>query len=376
MRFRRLSALALALGCGRLEPLDDAGTDGSPDVIIEDASLEDVDHADTTADVSSSDVSSSDGTSDVLEAALNDVSGDAPSDAITDASVDANDGGVTTTALVINQSTIVDISIDSTNVYWTSGKSVSSCALSGCSQQPTVLVTDSNFTAEIATDGVNVYFEGNGAESCAVGGCSSPTQLSEGGYGMATDGVDVFYGDVTHPGLAKCDVSGCSNPPPRLIFGGNYNQFAVDSTNVYWTNRFNGSEVFLCAKGGCNGTGTLLADGQGGVSSPQGIAIDGTNVYWTNTGNGTIQSCAIAGCNDKPTTLATQQNNPVDIATDGVFVYWVEQGAGTVRKCSVSGCSNNPATLASNLSNPVAIEVDSTSVYFAAAGSITKLTPK
>jgi hypothetical protein len=361
MRLRRLSLLLLAVGCGQL-PVDDAGIDGSPDVTIEDASMQDAGAGDVDGNAP--------------EAAQNDVSTDSSSDAVTDSTIDVSEGGVTTTTLVVNQNTIVDIAIDSTNVYWTSGKLVSSCALGGCSQQPTVLVTDSNFTAEIATDSVNVYFQGYGVESCAVGGCSSPTQLSEGGYGMATDGVDVFYGVVGNPGLAKCDVGGCSNPPPRLIYGGNYNQFAVDSTNVYWTNRFNGSEVFLCAKAGCNGTGTLLADGQGGVNGPQGIAIDATNVYWTNTGNGTIQSCAITGCNDKPTTLATQQNNPVDIATDGAFVYWVEQGAGTVRKCAVTGCSNSPATLASNLSNPVAIEVDSTSVYFAASGSITKLTPK
>src|SRR5258708_3788621 len=99
MRLRRLSLLVLALGCGRLQALDDAGIDGSPDVSIEDASVEDAGQLDSTADASLSD-----GASDVLEAAQNDVSSEASSDAVADMSIDVSDGGVTTTALVVNQS--------------------------------------------------------------------------------------------------------------------------------------------------------------------------------------------------------------------------------------------------------------------------------
>ncbi len=361
----------LILGCGQL-PL--VGSDGGSDADVADVDGAPYDAHDEAAqlDAIAPDVSAKDVSIDVVS----DVADATTFDAVTDAG-DAGDGGPNIVTLATGQSSIVELTVDNSNVYWTAAKTVMSCSVNGCGQ-PTALVTNAPYsTTSIATDGVNVYFQAGYASACAVGGCNnSPTQLSEGGSGLATDGSYVFYADGTHPGLAKCSISGCTTPPPMLISGGNYNQFAVDGTNVYWTNRSNGSEVYSCAKTGCS-SGTLIADGQGGVNAPEGIATDGKNVYWANSGSGTIQQCAVTGCNDQPTTLATAQNNPLRVATDGVNVYWVEQGAGNVRKCAVGGCSNKPTTLASGQTSPSSIAVDSTSVYWVEYGvGNVKKTPK
>jgi hypothetical protein len=63
----------------------------------------------------------------------------------------------------------------------------------------------------------------------------------------------------------------------------------------------------------------------GGLTNPSFIATDGTSVYWSETG--LIRKCAVAGCNDSPTTIATTVTDAAGLAVDDHAVYWAETGS-------------------------------------------------
>ena len=73
----------------------------------------------------------------------------------------------------------------------------------------------------------------------------------------------------------------------------------------------------------------LLASGQ----SPTSLATDGANVYWTNA-DGDVMKCAAAGCDERPTRLATSPAAPARLAVSADAVYWT---AGGVWRAPIAG---------------------------------------
>ena len=205
-------------------------------------------------------------------------------------------------------------------------------------------------------------------------------------------------GSGTASGAASGVASGAatgSAQPLILISGlGTPRAIALDSTSAYWTNGFafesrspipREHAVFKCAKTGCNNLPTILA---GGLNSPRGIAVDSTNVYWAdiiesgvypnNMLVGTVMKCAVNGCNDKPTILASMSNSqPIDIAVDATSVYWTLETVDVVptsriMKCAIAGCNNQPTVLLSSNSSISSIAVNSSGLYWARLFSIYK----
>jgi hypothetical protein len=142
--------------------------------------------------------------------------------------------------------------------------------------------------------------------------------------------------------------------------GGTYARaIAVEGGSIYWllTSGGTGGSVLMVPVGG--GTTTTLASDS--VGTPQAMAVDATSVYWSD--NATIFKMALTG--GVPTTLASQQNYPSSIAVDATSIYWTNGSSigGTTMKAPLTGGS--PTTLASSQTQPGGIAVDATSVYWA-----------
>jgi hypothetical protein len=324
------------------------------------------------------------------------------------------------------------IAVDATNVYWLSEGvhdvgagplsagvvQVMKCAKTGCNNSPTVLVqvaVDSTLEKDalpgLTVDATNVYWTTVlSLYSCAIGGCNnSPTvlrALPNGGspapWNISVVANKVYATASNNGGVYSCLTSGCNDMDAgglNFLWQGVSAGVITDSTTAYWSS-YGG--VLSCALGGCNGTPNLLATPDATVRSIGQMAVDANDVYWTQgapsgfeTVNGSgfgyvaidtplgahqnVYRCAKNGCNNAPTSLVgAMLENPLGLATDGTNVYFTELGdgmaanatnVGRVAKCAVAGCPGGATTIAGQLENPRGVAVDATSVYWADFGS-------
>jgi hypothetical protein len=134
---------------------------------------------------------------------------------------------------------------------------------------------------------------------------------------------------------------------------------------VYWTNAYGGTVAKVPLGGG---TPVTLASGQ---TMPAHIALDGQYVYFT-TVDRTVKKVPIAG--GATTTVAMLGAPALGIAVDGNGVYLVAGDADTVLNAPLSG-GGSPSTLASNQNNPMAIAIDPVNAYFTTFDGSVKQVP-
>jgi hypothetical protein len=178
-------------------------------------------------------------------------------------------------------------------------------------------------------------------------------------------------------------------------------RIAVDRTNVYWTNYYDGVVAKTPLDGGAM---TNLVAFQDGITSCGAVAVAGSTVYFATTqnGNGNLQSVSVDG--GTPVALTPVESSwadslalganaiywpanaellrtPLDggasvsvassvnangIAMDAKYVYWTDQAGGTVggevMRVPLDGGPAVP--LATQLPSPQAIAVDGAGVYW------------
>lgn len=163
----------------------------------------------------------------------------------------------------------------------------------------------------------------------------------------------------------RCAKTGCDGGP-TIIADVEAGALAVNATDIFWLElpaQYQGS-VKRCAKAGCVGAPVAVV---GALNSPTAIAADDADVYLLDMGIGQgLLSCPSTGC-DTPTKLASTDFDPTRIALDSSAIYWtnkaVEDG-GSVMRCDKPACASGPVVLADGLLSPTDIALDATRVYW------------
>ena len=299
-----------------------------------------------------------------------------------DVAIDACGDGNGLVALATGQFHPGFIAVGGGSVYWAANSSIMKRSTDECGGPPSTFATWD--PQALQADSANVYFTPRSSPlvmQCPANDCSQPITLSiEDSVppSIAVDATSVYWGSTTTNGspmtstIKRCAIGGCAQAPTALVSYANSFMIpciAVDGANLYWGD--NNGDVMSCPISGCT-TPSILASGQ----TPTAIAADGKNVYWVASGNpGAVMKCAVGGCAQSPTTLASGARPGNVLAVDGVNVYWLD--APNVVKCSVDGCAGSPTVTASGQNGPLGPVLDATSLYWTTMdGNVMKLTPK
>ncbi len=289
------------------------------------------------------------------------------------------------------------IAVDATSVYFDADDGLT--AVSRCGGEPKLL-TPGLGAAGIALDTMAIYGTGGkGVFKVPLTG-GTPTTLAtvdamRSAYYIAVDATNVYWTDAFDGIVSKVPIEG--GPSTTLATTGQgWGPIAVHANRVYWL--WSGPIAGNCADGPgyypCMGTTVRSVPVGGGSSTtvvsgtwgPFTFAIDATSIYWIDDANDVVKKPLGGGT---PVVLASGQRRPFSIAVDATHVYWTNLGTGggiddgTVMKVPIGG--GEPVTLASGQRNPDSIVVDATSVYWTTwikAGmepmpvNVMKLTPK
>jgi hypothetical protein len=280
-----------------------------------------------------------------------------------------------TGALVTGQYTPWAIAVDGNAVYWLKGgvptggggnlnppryvaTQILQCSLSGCGNRPTVLATlptpdplGQVVPSALTLDATSVYWTdsaGARVHERRLRLRPAHPRRREQHHGRRRDEHrGVFHGVRPRRGEEL--------PGPQGI--------AVDGTALYVTTE--GGQLVDCALGGCNGTATIVWQGQMGSTQAAtlDVAVDATRLYWTNAQPltyGSVFQCDKVDCSGTLVMLASGRDEPWAIAVDGANVYWAE-GPGVVR-CAIGGCGGSPTVVAA-AGGPV-LALDAANVYF------------
>jgi hypothetical protein len=251
--------------------------------------------------------------------------------------------------------------------------------------QPTVIVQNATSIFDIVVDPSYVWWTQQGSTGTTSGALhrkpfasgnpgtfETPVGSLDDPRGIAIDANNVYWVDYADTSVSQYSLNGGNRVVDWPAFDAgavpptysNAIHVAVDANNVYWTTNSPSGYVLSVPIGSMAGvTPTVIASGQ---SYPYGITVAAGHVIWTNYGTsaapGAIVSAPVGG-GGSVTTLASGEANAWNIVTDGTNVYWTDHAqSGFVKQMPVGG--GTPITLASNEGSPYGIAVDANNVYW------------
>ena len=116
-----------------------------------------------------------------------------------------------------------------------------------------------------------------------------------------------------------------------------------------------------CAAGKCQPVELATDEGQ-----VLGLAIDDSAVYWGSVELEHVMRCALPGCFDGPTLVASGNGEVTDVHVDGTHVYFGDRGSGvgSVRKCALPDCAGGPVDMSVGLGSPDHLALTNLAVYW------------
>jgi hypothetical protein len=266
---------------------------------------------------------------------------------------------------------------------WTGG-AIYKCDLAGCQTSgPNEVLTGREthpFFANpvpftIRNHGV-FWADTAGLNRCTAEDCSGTIETASSIHPVKFEITDsqVFWTDDAE--IARCPLSDFGSASKVWSESGFAGALVADHTSVYWGTG-GPTNLRTCPQLGCTEGSVLISPtSETHLIEIKALAVDDDSIYIAD-GVGSVYRCAKNDCDGTLAMLAQAQSGhqPTEIASDGIAVYWIERSGrtGAVRKCSVKGCEDSPTTIASDVLGPMALVLDGASVYWVEFGSGTGL---
>jgi hypothetical protein len=270
------------------------------------------------------------------------------------------------------------LAVDDTNVYWSASRSIKQMPKAGGTIK--TIATGVAPAGGMAVNAKNVYWSDSlGLLSVPIGGGTISTIYGESGFGVVTDGTNVYWTTATSGTVLKCAVAGCGGTPTTIASGQNEPYgIAMNATYVYWANLAGGTAGTVMKADLAGTMVTTLVPTNGGA--PYQVAIDSANLYFT--GEGPVDGVSLDG---GPQSVVGSGTAWADgLVSDGKNVYWIE--TPNIMRSSVTGpdggtdlkSDGGTFTVATGGDTPLFLAIDDISLYWTDnnAGTVTRLTPR
>jgi hypothetical protein len=284
--------------------------------------------------------------------------------------------GVCQPTTVAGVTAATSISVDATQIYFTTGTKILACPKSGCVLAPTQLddmgMGGYSTWAVTVTNG-NLFFmsaptqagtEHDDLFECPLTGCPSPAPIIGVAmpYGvnyLANAGSDVYWADdqvnktfrrACPPNGGVCDAT---TAPVVTVLNESFapgQVAAIASTAFYFVDA---AGLQKCPYAGCPGTPPVPTPTVLTTMIPTGVVAYGGLLYLQfgdtmHTLNGAIRTCTPIDCDAMPPKNFIANRDPISALTvDAQGVYWMEDS--NIYFCPRTGCVGGARMLASGL---------------------------
>jgi hypothetical protein len=171
-------------------------------------------------------------------------------------------------------------------VYWTASRAIGRATIDGCGANPAFIAATGpagQDPIDVAVDRTHVYWTtGGGAIGRASVDGSTVNDSFIGGIEAVTVAVDanyIYWGNEnagTHS-IGRAKLDGTEVNPDFISLANGSIRLAVDASHIYWDNP---NHAIGRAKLDGSGANETFINVQGNPGNPHGIAVDASHIYW------------------------------------------------------------------------------------------------